>query len=300
MMRPNCTRSLAKATRAVEHVLRRAQRVGRQHHPSRIQHALRRRDLSLPRPTALRRARRRMRGRSPAACDPGCGASAATRRMRRLPRRAALPSRRNTSRCVGAPASIDAGDAAGQPIVLQRRVGSAGLSGEDRRSHAEARLARGDARQEFVLLRFGRAMDERQRRHDRLPVNGTGAAAAPSASAATAASSTPRPAPPNRSGTSRPCSAEFAQALPQLFIEAVAGSASARSRSIGSRSVRKPAQRIVEQALLLAEGEFHQPLPIAPRSAAFGSRGRSRPRSPMMFFWMLFEPPPIISPTSYM
>ena len=41
MMRPNCTRSLAQATRLVEHALRRAQRVGGEHDAAGIEHAQR-------------------------------------------------------------------------------------------------------------------------------------------------------------------------------------------------------------------------------------------------------------------
>ena len=88
--------------------------------------------------------------------------------------------------------------------------------------------------------------------------------------------------------------------MPQLGIEAAAGFRQ-RAQPFHRQPVRqKLPQRIVELALFQAQTEFHQPLPIAAAVCAFGSRGRSRPRSPMMFFWMLFEPPPIISPTSYM
>ena len=87
--------------------------------------------------------------------------------------------------------------------------------------------------------------------------------------------------------------AELHQAVPQRCVETGAAIGMAAQRVDRHAIRQQAAQRIREQALLLAEGEFHQAL------ATFGSRGRSRPRSAMMFFWMLFEPPPIISPTSY-
>ncbi len=40
-------------------------------------------------------------------------------------------------------------------------------------------------------------------------------------------------------------------------------------------------QTLGEQVLFLREGEIHQP---APRPGTFGSRGKPRPRSLMMFF----------------
>ena len=126
-----------------------------------------------------------------------------------------------------------------------------------------------------------------------LPANGANAAAPPSTSAATAASSTPSPAPPKRSGTSRPGRPSSTRLSHNAGSKPLPVSAWRRSASIDTRSASRPRSESGEQALLLAEGEFHQAL------ATFGSRGRSRPRSEMMFFWMLFEPPPIISPTSY-
>ena len=86
--------------------------------------------------------------------------------------------------------------------------------------------------------------------------------------------------------------AELGQTFPQFGIEAATDLCMAAQCCDRDAIGQKTAQRIREQALLLAEGEFHQALAI------FGSRGRSRPRSAIMFFWMLLEPPPIIRPTS--
>jgi hypothetical protein len=87
--------------------------------------------------------------------------------------------------------------------------------------------------------------------------------------------------------------AEFNQAVPQSFVEATAGLGVMTQRVDRHTLGQQATQRVREKNLFLAERELHQTL------ATFGSRGRSRPRSAMMFFWMLFEPPPIISPTSY-
>ena len=126
-----------------------------------------------------------------------------------------------------------------------------------------------------------------------LPANGANAAAPPSTSAATAASSNAEARAAEALRHQQSGQTEFDEAVPQCRVEAGAGFGMSAQRLDRHAIRQQAAQRIREQALLLAEGEFHQAL------ATFGSRGRSRPRSEMMFFWMLFDPPPIISPTSY-
>ena len=50
-------------------------------------------------------------------------------------------------------------------------------------------------------------------------------------------------------------------------------------------------EAVLEQDLFRRQSEFHQAAP-----AVLGSRGRPRPRSAMMFFWIWLVPPPMIRP----
>ena len=107
----------------------------------------------------------------------------------------------------------------------------------------------------------------------------------------------PRAAVPLRHG--EPGNALRDEAGPQLGVVAVAGrgdgAAALHRQAVGEEAP----QRGLQHLLLLGEGELHGSGPRRWRTA-FGSRGRPRPRSPMMFFWMLVEPPPIMRPMSYM
>jgi hypothetical protein len=54
--------------------------------------------------------------------------------------------------------------------------------------------------------------------------------------------------------------------------------------------VEKPPDGVLQKPLFVRKTEIHG-------QAAFGSRGRPRPRSPMMFFWICAVPPPMIRPS---
>ena len=158
---------------------------------------------------------------------------------------------------------------------------------------SKAHLASGDAWQPRVLQFLRRAVHKRERCHD-------DAASERSESHRTAQNlgrhcgiENAEPGATEAFRYQQAREAELYQTFPQFGIEAAADLGMA-AKCFDRHAIRQQtAQRIREQALLLAEGEFHQALAI------FGSRGRSRPRSAMMFFWMLLEPPPIIRPTSY-
>jgi hypothetical protein len=196
---------------------------------------------------------------------------------------AALPSDRYTSRCVGA--GVDrCVDAPRQTIAVQRRSAA--------EADTEPHLTGGDARQPSILQFLRRAMHEcESRHHDAASERCEGCRSAQSLRRHRGIQNT-KPGAAEALRHQQSGNAKLDQALPQCGVEA-GGAFRMAAQCLDRYAIgQQAAQRIRKEALFLAEGEFHQAL------ATFGSRGRSRPRSEMMFFWMLFEPPPIISPTS--
>ncbi len=127
------------------------------------------------------------------------------------------------------------------------------------------------------------------------PMNGTGATAAPRASEARAASSSVRPSPPCSSGMTipaRPKSVIAFQMSPPLSVRSPANLRT-RSSELASDSVR------VRLSCIIFWSEVSEKS-MAQAAAGFGSRGRPRPRSAMMFFWICAVPPPMIRPKSNM
>ena len=186
-------------------------------------------------------------------------------------------------------------DPAGQATVHRDRCGP-GLSRQSGEGDRETDLSGCDPRQPLVLLCLCGAMDERQRRHRHGSREGQGS------SSETKGLGGHRGVQHAQAGTTETFrykqagQAQFDDALPQVLIEPVGGFGE-RPQAIHRQTVfQEGAQRVIELALFQSERKFHQRIP----AVNFGSRGRSNPRSPMMFFWMLFDPPPIIRPTSYM
>ena len=198
--RPNCTRSLAKATALIEHVLRGAQRIGGQHDAPGVEHAQRRRHAGRwPRPArsaaapsnvrsehrpraieaaahlsretpvasavdqrrpAVRQIDQKMRRRAAHPSTP------CTRPERRLPSQAQPRPRRSARRC---PAN-----------AMATRVSPAAILGRN-----------------SLLLRLGGAVDQGERRHhQRWPRTAPAPPRSPAPRPPRAASSTPSPAPP--------------------------------------------------------------------------------------------------------
>src|SRR5690349_6691662 len=142
----------------------------------------------------------------------------------------------------------------------------------------EAHLASCDSRQPFRLHRFGRSMNEGERRHDytagkwgecrRTADHLGGNGGIHDTEARTTKTLRHEQA----------WQTKFNQAVPQSFVEAAARLGVATQRVDGHTFGQQATQRVSKQNLFLAERELHQTL------ATFGSRGRSRPRSAMMFF----------------
>ena len=110
-------------------------------------------------------------------------------------------------------------------------------------------------------------------------------------------------------GNHHSCDAQFAQCRLHLF--AVRSFAFGALTHMVERAGVGEASRdcIAQHLLVLRQSEIHQAAPCfwraataAPCSAgaglaSLGSRGISRPRSAMMFFWICAVPPPMIRPS---
>ena len=184
--------------------------------------------------------------------------------------------------------------------VFQRGGSGAGLAREAGEPDRDAGFSGGGQGQIVVLLRFRRAVDEGERRHDGWAGEGHGRGGVSQGlggggGVEHAEAGTAKPFRHEQAGQT-----EIGQAVPEVFLEAMAGFGQCPQPLHRQAVFEEVAQGVIELALFQAETEFHQPLPIVAWVWTFGSRGRSRPRSPMMFFWMLLDPPPIIRPTSYM
>src|SRR5262249_55293432 len=85
---------------------------------------------------------------------------------------------------------------------------------------------------------------------------------------------------------------------PELLVMAGAGAGDGAAAPHRQAIGQEAPERSLEHLLLLRERAIVAAwLPGA--AGALGSRGSPSPRSPMMFFWMLVEPPPIMRPMSY-
>ncbi len=127
-----------------------------------------------------------------------------------------------------------------------------------------------------------------------LPRKGLGATERPSASATSAASSRPSPRPPNASGMMTPGAPMSVRADQTSWAKPCDCSANVRTRSSGQIRGQCSDDAVLHHALVCRQGKIHQ------AAMTFGSRGRPRPRSAMMFFWICAVPPPIIRPRSNM
>ena len=96
--------------------------------------------------------------------------------------------------------------------------------------------------------------------------------------------------------------AEFAESLPEVFRAGFPGFGSGAHPVQRAGGLEVATDALLQHALLFAQCEFHQeaPLVAALGSAAFGSFGRPRARSPIMFFWICAVPPPMMRPRSIM